>query len=200
MFLSPRNLLTSSAVISTITMSTTKSEVGAESSSFEAPSIHGQQQKGSKMIRVVESVGTGLEVLALLAAITIVGTAADALAVYNTTSLGEEYLLPLWPADFNMRPSVALVACGSIIILASAASLVHSRISAVGTPLCLIVCKTDNLFRNETRHSSTDPSASSVQLFALSPVSLPRRFSMASMLPARPIHCTAGPVNGRQSQ
>lgn len=145
-------------------MSTTKSEVGAESSSFEAPSIH--QQKGLKMARVVESVGTGLTVLALLAAITIVGTASDALAVYNTTSLGDEYFLPLWPADFNMRPSVALVACGSIIILASAASLVVSRISAVSTPLCFKVGRTDDVCRNEMRHSSIHRSALSVQSFA----------------------------------
>jgi hypothetical protein len=86
------------------------------------------------MARVAESVGMGLTVLALLAGITTVVTAADALAVYNTTSLPGEYLLPLWPADFNSRPSVALVVCGTIIILASAASLVHSKVSAVSPP------------------------------------------------------------------
>jgi len=96
------------------------------------------------MARVVESAGTGLTILALLAAITIVVTAADALAVYNTTSLPSDhaYLLPLWPADFNMRPSVALVTCGSIIIVASAASLIHSKVSAVST-LCSRTYKQD---------------------------------------------------------
>jgi hypothetical protein len=110
-----------------------QAESQAESSSFEAPTL--VQQKNTKMVRVADSVGMGLTVLALLAAMTIVGTAADALAVYNTTSLPGEYLLPLWPADFNMRPSVALVACGSIIILASAASLLHAKVSAVSTSL-----------------------------------------------------------------
>jgi hypothetical protein len=114
-------------------MSTSKPEMNAESSSFEAPTL--VQQKNTKMVRVAESVGMGLTVLALLAAITIVVTAADALAVYNSTSLPGEYLLPLWPADFNMRPSVALVASGSIIILASAASLIHAKVSAVSIPL-----------------------------------------------------------------
>ncbi|PMD36772.1 hypothetical protein L207DRAFT_556251 [Hyaloscypha variabilis F] len=110
---------------------TPKSEMNAESSSFDAPTL--TPQRSSKMARVVESAGTGLTILALLAAITIVVTAADALAVYNTTSLPSDhaYLLPLWPADFNMRPSVALVACGSIIIVASAASLIHSKVSAI---------------------------------------------------------------------
>jgi hypothetical protein len=114
-------------------MSTSKPEMNAESSSFEAPTL--VQQKNTKMVRVAESVGMGLTVLALLAAITIVVTAADALTVYNSTSLPGEYLLPLWPADFNMRPSVALVASGSIIILASAASLIHAKVSAVSIPL-----------------------------------------------------------------
>ncbi|PMD24305.1 hypothetical protein NA56DRAFT_567601 [Hyaloscypha hepaticicola] len=123
--------------------------MNAEASSFEAPTL--VQQKSTKMARVAESVGMGLTVLALLAGITTVVTAADALAVYNTTSLPGEYLLPLWPADFNNRPSVALVVCGTIIILSSAASLVHSKISAernapfihhsvsfVGPTICLI--------------------------------------------------------------
>jgi hypothetical protein len=105
--------------------------MNAEASSFEAPTL--VQQKSTKMARVAESVGMGLTVLALLAGITTVVTAGDALAVYNTTSLPGEYLLPLWPADFNSRPSVALVVCGTIIILASAASLVHSKVSAVSS-------------------------------------------------------------------
>jgi len=103
----------------------------AESSSFDAPTL--TPQRSSKMARVVESAGLGLTVLALLAAITVVVTAADALAVYNTTSLPSDHasLLPLWPADFNKRPSVALVACGSIVILASALSLIHSKVSSI---------------------------------------------------------------------
>jgi hypothetical protein len=122
-------------------MSSHTKEMNAEASSFEAPTL--VQQKSTKMARVAESVGMGLTVLALLAGITTVVTAADALAVYNTTSLPGEYLLPLWPADFNSRPSVALVVCGTIIILASAASLVHSKVSAVSPRLSLIVRKTN---------------------------------------------------------
>jgi hypothetical protein len=112
-------------------MSATKPELAVETSSFDAPTL--THQKNDKLARLVESAGMGLTILALLAAITIVATAGDALAVYNTTSLPSDhsYLLPLWPADFNNRPSVALVACGTIIILASAASLIVSKVSAV---------------------------------------------------------------------
>jgi hypothetical protein len=111
-------------------MSAFKPEIGADAQEFDAPpSIH--QQKTEKLARVVESARLGLTVLALLSAITIVATAGDALAVYNTTHLSQEYLLPLWPMDFNMGPSVALVTCASIIVVASAASLLVSKVSAV---------------------------------------------------------------------
>jgi hypothetical protein len=109
-----------------------KPAFGADAQEFETPGV--EQQKTTKMARVVESARLGLTVLALLAAITIVVTAADALAVYNTTHLSHEYLLPLWPLEFNMQPSVALVTCGSIIIVASATSLVVSKVPAVSTP------------------------------------------------------------------
>ena len=114
-------------------MSTTfKPTFGAETSEFETP----RQQKTAKTARMVESVRLGLTVLALLAAITIVGTAGDALSVYNTTHLSSEYLLPLWPtSSFDMRPTVALVTCGSIIIVTSALSLAVTKIPAVSTSL-----------------------------------------------------------------
>jgi len=102
---------------------------GSDSQELETP--HVGQQKTARVTRLVESVRLGLTVLGLLAAITIVGTAADALAVYNTTHVSPAFLLPLWPAEFNIRPSIALVTCGSVIILASAASLAVSKVPSI---------------------------------------------------------------------
>jgi hypothetical protein len=109
-----------------------KPTFGADAQEFDTPPV--AQQKTAKLARVVESARVGLIVLALLAAITIVATAGDALAVYNTTHLSQEYFLPLWPTEFNMGPSVALVTCGSIIAVASAASLAVIKVSAVSSP------------------------------------------------------------------
>lgn len=88
-------------------------------------------EKAIRTTRMAESVRLGLTVLALVASITIVGTAADTLSVYNTTTLGSEYFLSLWPSDFDIRPTTALIICGAIVIVASTCSLAASKIPAV---------------------------------------------------------------------
>lgn len=111
-----------------------RTESRTDSHDFEPPV---GQQKSAKMARIVESVRLGLIVLGLLAALTIMGTAGDALAVYNTTHVGNDladFLLPLWPGEFNARPSVALVTCASIIFVTSAVLLAVTKVPAVSTP------------------------------------------------------------------
>jgi hypothetical protein len=83
---------------------------------------------------VVSSIGFGTNVLSLLTAITILGTAGDILSVYNTTHLGEDFFLPLWPTDFDIRPSVALVTCAAIITVSSIVGLVGAKVPAVRSP------------------------------------------------------------------
>jgi len=81
--------------------------------------------------RVLESVRLGLIVLTFLMALTILGTSGDALAVYNRTHISSDFLLPLWPVDFNLGPTIALVAGGSIVLVSSAISLAGSKTPAV---------------------------------------------------------------------
>lgn len=90
-----------------------------------------ERQKSTKTIRMVESARLGLTVLALLSAIVIVGTSAETLGVYNRTHLGQDYFLALWPTNFDIRPTIALITCGAIIVLASAISLATSKVPAV---------------------------------------------------------------------
>lgn len=85
----------------------------------------------TKITRTIEAVRLGLTTLALLAGTTIVGVSADILSVYNMTHLSEDFLLPLWPTNFNIRPSIALVTCGVIVLVASAVSLTASKIPSV---------------------------------------------------------------------
>jgi hypothetical protein len=115
-----------------------KQEIDAEITSFEAPptSEH-PAMRNSHRSNVVTSINTGLTVVALLSAMTIVGTSADTISVYNTTSVGKGHFLSMWPNEFDLRPTVALVVCGSIILVASVLSLVASRINAVRLPLSL---------------------------------------------------------------
>jgi hypothetical protein len=92
-------------------------------------------EKRQRTARVVESVRFAATLLALLAGLTILGTSADTLAVYNKTHLGEEFVISLWPAEFDIRPTTALVICSAIISLASTISLVVMKVPAVSIPL-----------------------------------------------------------------
>lgn len=108
-------------------------------------------EKRQRTARMVESVRFGTTLLALLAGVTILGTSADTLSVYNKTHLPGDFLLDLWPAKFDIRPTEALVICSAIIFIASTISLIvmkvqaarnnpliHSTVSFVAPAICLI--------------------------------------------------------------
>jgi hypothetical protein len=105
-----------------------KNEMIPEVSEFE-PHVEEHQHIGTA--HIAESARLGLTVLTMLMAITIVGTTANSLSVYNKTHVANDFLLPLWPVQFNLSPTIALVTGGSIIILSSVVSLVTSKVPAV---------------------------------------------------------------------
>ena len=91
-------------------------------------------EKNARVTRMAESVRLALIVLALLAGLTIVGTSAHTLDVYHQTYVGTDFLLPLsgvWPSEFDLRPTIALVTSGSIIAVTSAIALIASKASSV---------------------------------------------------------------------
>ncbi|KAI0847877.1 hypothetical protein F5Y00DRAFT_106596 [Daldinia vernicosa] len=100
-----------------------------------------QYQSHVKKLRLVDSARIGLTGLALLCGLTILGTAADTLAVYNATHLSSDYHLPLWPDQFDLRPTVALVVGSTIVVIANIVSLLCSKVrvlrnqTSVHTPL-----------------------------------------------------------------
>ncbi|KAI0114829.1 hypothetical protein F4814DRAFT_294685 [Daldinia grandis] len=87
-----------------------------------------QYQSHMKKLRLVDSARIGLTGLALLCGLTILGTAADTLAVYNATHLSSDYHLPLWPDQFDLRPTVALVVGSTIVVIANIISLLCSKV------------------------------------------------------------------------
>lgn len=99
-----------------------------ESSQFD----HNERHPGPS--RALEAGRMGLSILALASAIGILATSAHNLKIYNDTHVANDFLLPLWPFEFNLGPSIALVACGSIMIVAAAASLVAGKIPSVCPP------------------------------------------------------------------
>lgn len=92
-----------------------------------------QYQKHMKKLRLVDSARIGLTVFSLLCGLTVLGTSGDTLAVYNTTHLSSDFHLPLWPDQFDLRPTVALVVGSSILVIANIVSLLFSKVKVVST-------------------------------------------------------------------
>lgn len=112
-----------------------KPKLSPDYQEFDAPPI--AIQRVGSATRAVEGARLGLTVLAFVAGVVILATSADTLTTYNETHLSEDFFLPLWPNNFNIRPTMALVTCGSIILIASAISLAVSKIPALSSKVGL---------------------------------------------------------------
>ncbi|KAI4869437.1 hypothetical protein F4820DRAFT_10031 [Hypoxylon rubiginosum] len=88
-------------------------------------------QKHLKKVRLVDAARVGLTLLALLCGFTVLGTSADTLAAYNSTHLSGDFHLPLWPDQFDLRPTIALVVGSCIVVLANVVSLLFSKVQVL---------------------------------------------------------------------
>ncbi|RKK57844.1 hypothetical protein BFJ68_g1125 [Fusarium oxysporum] len=104
----------------------TKTEISA--SNFEADVESVRTEPSFRIYRLIDSARLGLTVLGLAAALTILGVSADALAVFHATYVPEDWLLQLWPANFDMRPTVALVVGSALVIGANLVSLIAGKL------------------------------------------------------------------------
>lgn len=91
-------------------------------------------RKQSKTVTMIDTVRIGITTIALLCGITILGLAADALSVYNSTRVQEADWLSLWPSQFDLRPTVALLAGSCIVTVANIAGLLCSKVPHVSPP------------------------------------------------------------------
>ncbi len=90
-------------------------------------------QRSNRLPRIIESVRLAITLLILLCGLTILGTTADALSVYNKTHLGQEFNLPLWPPAraFDVGPTVAILVGSAVVVVASAGAIGFSRVPTV---------------------------------------------------------------------
>lgn len=109
-------------------------------SSFSASSTSPRDAHLASKLRALAAVdGARLAAtaLALLMGMTVLGVSGNTLAVYDHTKLpatpaGSVSALPgLWPSEFNMRPTVSLVAGSVFVVLAGVAGLVGGKVEAV---------------------------------------------------------------------
>lgn len=121
------------------------------SSHFEIDNGNDQYlRKQAKIVAMLDAVRIAITTLALLAGLTILGLAGNTLAVYNSTRLQETSWLSLWPADLDLRPTVALVVGSSLVTLANIAGLVCSKMPLVSESLHFL--EPHNIFFHSRRH------------------------------------------------
>ncbi|KAI5917961.1 hypothetical protein F4810DRAFT_694342 [Camillea tinctor] len=80
---------------------------------------------------LIDNVRISLTSLALFCGFAVVGTSGDTLAVYNATHLSSDFHLPLWPDQFDLRPTIALVVGGVVVVFANAVSLLSSKVKVL---------------------------------------------------------------------
>ncbi|KAJ8119782.1 hypothetical protein ONZ43_g3340 [Nemania bipapillata] len=103
----------------------------ASASNFEVDPRDVTYQRHQATIHFLNGVRVGLTSLALVSGITILGTSANALMVYNNTHVSSDFHLALWPDEFDLRPTVALVVGSSLVVLANLVSLIFSKAKAL---------------------------------------------------------------------
>lgn len=119
-------------------------------SDFEAESQDLHLQAQVRSVRRINAARAGTTLLALCMGLATVGVSANSIAVYNNThvssSADELAWLSMWPSSgaFDFRPTVALVAGASVIVLcnivalASHHRLVRYRLAAFHAPLTFV--------------------------------------------------------------
>ncbi|KAH7263329.1 hypothetical protein BKA59DRAFT_449541 [Fusarium tricinctum] len=106
----------------------TKTEISA--SNFETDVESVRTEPNFRLYRLIDSTRLGLTILGLAAGLTILGVSADAIAVYNATYVPQDWSLQLWPANFDMRPTLALVVGSALVVVANLISLIAGKIPA----------------------------------------------------------------------
>ncbi|KAL7818520.1 hypothetical protein V8C26DRAFT_45267 [Trichoderma gracile] len=114
-------------------MSSLKNEISASDFEVEAQDAQRQVQHQAKLrlISLAHGARVALTVLALAAGITVLGVAANGLVVYHETYLPPDFFLQLWPEEFDLRPTQALIAGGVLVVVANLVSLLFSRVQAL---------------------------------------------------------------------
>jgi len=99
--------------------------------SFEASSQDLHLQSKMKTVRTVDTARVGVTALALLMGLSVLGVSANTLRVHHNTNISSDYFLPLWPEEFSIRPTMALVAGSVFVVVSSILSLAFSNVSSV---------------------------------------------------------------------
>jgi hypothetical protein len=112
--------------------STTALRPGRESTTPNRETFTKNESSTSlRLLRMIHSGRIVISVVLIAAAAAMVGCEAHALQTYNSTNLSSEWFLPLWPQNFDLRPSIVIMVGGAVIILTSSLYLFCAVLPAV---------------------------------------------------------------------
>lgn len=111
-------------------MEGSKLKTSISASDFEVETLELDLQAKTRALRKVNSSRVALTAVALVAGLTALSLSADTLRVYENTHVPAEYMLPLWPDEFDIRPTVALVAGSVVVVIANTMSLFATKVSS----------------------------------------------------------------------
>ena len=118
-------------------MEGSKLKTQLSTSDFEAEAASLQVQAKTRMFRIIDSTRISLAVLSMALAIATVGVSGHALSVYDGTHVPANFHLPLWPEQFDVQPTVALVACGAIVMIFTSLSILTSKVASVSRTISI---------------------------------------------------------------
>lgn len=112
--------------------SSLKNEITA--SYLEVDSKRQHLRKKITSVNMIDGLRISITALALCFSISVLGISANAISVYNSTRLEETGWLSIWPASFDLRPTIALLAGSCVVMIANIAGLLCSKVPNVNPP------------------------------------------------------------------
>lgn len=109
--------------------SSLKNEITA--SYLEVDSNDEYLRKKTAAVNIIDGARVSITGLALLCGITILALSGNAVSVYNSTRLEEAGWLSIWPALFDLRPTIALLTGSCVVTIANIAGLLCSKVPHV---------------------------------------------------------------------
>lgn len=103
----------------------------ASSSEFEVDSRDLHLQSKVKTARTLDNARVAVTALALLMGLTVLGVSANTLSVYDRTHVAGDFLLALWPEEFNIRPNISLVIGSVFVVISNIAALCFSKVQSL---------------------------------------------------------------------
>lgn len=112
-------------------MSHLKNEVSFSDFEQQTYHVNANTNQKSRHLRTVHWIRNVMNSVAFVCGVLVFAFALDAKVTYNNTSVPANYLLSLWPQQFNVGPTNALISTGVIVVITSFVTAVVSWPSTV---------------------------------------------------------------------